>query len=134
MPGTTHDNDARTLGELFADLSRQFRTLLQQELQLAKTELTQKAAAVTMAVSLILGGGLLAYAGFLAVVAAAILGLIALGLPPWGAAMLGGLLVVGAGSLLVRAGLQTLKAQTLMPEATIDTMKENAQWLKAQTK
>jgi membrane protein len=49
-------------------------------------------------------------------------------------AMLGGILVVGLGYLLVRAGLQALKSQPLKPEATIESMKENARWLRAQTK
>ena len=38
------NKDERTLGEMFAELSRETRTLVQQELQLAKTELTEKAS------------------------------------------------------------------------------------------
>ena len=35
-------NDNRTLGEMFAELSREIRTLVHQEIQLARTELTEK--------------------------------------------------------------------------------------------
>ena len=60
--------------------------------------------------------------------------LIAIGLPPWAAALGGGLLVAGIGSLLVRSGLAALNAKQLTPQKTIDTLKEDAQWLKAQVK
>ena len=39
--------DDRSLGELFADLARESSTLLRQEVQLAKTELSQKASALS---------------------------------------------------------------------------------------
>jgi hypothetical protein len=77
---------------------------------------------------------LIAYAGPLAIVAALVLILIAIGLPPWAGALLGGVLAAGIGYLLVRSGLAALKPQKLAPRKTIDTLKEDAQWLKAQAK
>jgi membrane protein len=128
------NTDARTLGEMFAELSRETRTLVQQELELAKTELTEKASAMGKGAAFIVGGGLIAYAGLLAIVAALVLILIAMGLPPWAAALVGGLLAAGIGYLLIRSGLAALQPQALAPRKTIDTLKEDAQWLKAQTK
>jgi hypothetical protein len=72
----------RSLGQMFADLSRETRTLIQQEIQLTKTELTEKASRMTTGAAFIVGGGLLAYGGLLAIVGAIVLILIALGLPP----------------------------------------------------
>jgi hypothetical protein len=129
----TH-KDERTLGEMFAELSRETRTLVQQELQLAKTELTEKASKIGKGAAFIVGGGVLAYAGLLAIVAALVLILIGIGLPPWAAAFLGGLLVAGIGYLFIRSGLAALKSQELAPRKTIETLKEDAQWLKAQAK
>jgi Putative Actinobacterial Holin-X, holin superfamily III len=126
--------DERSLGEMFAELSRETRTLVQQELQLAKTELTEKASKMGKGVGLLVGGGLIAYGGLLAIIAAMVLLLIAIGLPPWAAALVGGVLVAGIGYLLIRSGLAALKPQELTPRKTIDTLKENAQWLKAQVK
>jgi hypothetical protein len=76
----------------------------------------------------------MAYAGLLAIVAALVLTLMAIGLPPWAGALLGGVLAAGIGYLLVRSGLAALKPQELAPRKTIDTLKEDAQWLKAQAK
>lgn len=128
------NKDERTLGEMFAELSRETRTLVQQELQLAKAELTEKASKMGKGAAFIAGGGLIAYAGLLAIVAAFVLILMAIGLPAWAAAFLGGVLVAGIGYLLIRSGLAALKAQELAPRKTIDTLKEDAQWLKAQAK
>ena len=128
------NKDERTLGEMFAELSRETRTLVQQELQLAKAELTEKASKMGKGAAFIAGGGLIAYAGLLAIVAAFVLILMAIRLPAWAAAFLGGVLVAGIGYLLIRSGLAALKAQELAPRKTIDTLKEDAQWLKAQAK
>jgi hypothetical protein len=128
------DKDERTLGELFADLSRETRALVRQELQLARTELTEKASRLGKGTGLIVAGGLIAYGGLLATIAAMVLILIAIGLPPWAAALAGGVLVAGVGYLLVRSGLAALNPRALKPQQTIDTLKEDAQWLKAQAK
>ena len=126
--------DDRTLGEMFAELSRETRTLVQQELQLAKTELTEKASKLGKGAGLIVGGGLIAYGGLLAIIAAMVLIMIALGVPPWAAALVGGVIAAGIGYLLIRSGLAALKPKELTPRKTIDTLKEDAQWLKAQVK
>ena len=126
--------DERTLGEMFAELSRETRTLVHQELQLAKTELTEKASQMGKGAGLVAGGGLIAYGGLLAMIAAMALVLIAIGLPPWAAALVGGVLAAGIGYLLIRSGLAALRPQKLTPRKTMETLKEDAQWLKAQVK
>lgn len=67
--------DDRSLGELVGDLSRETRTLVRQEVALAKTELTQTATEVGKDVGFLAVGGAVAYAGFLAILAAIILAL-----------------------------------------------------------
>jgi hypothetical protein len=126
--------DDRSLGQMFADLSQEARTLIHQELQLAKTELTEKASTMARGAAFVVGGGLLAYGGLLAIVAAIVLGLIALGLPAWAGALLGGVVVAGTGYVLIRSGLAALRPEQLVPRETIETPKEDAQWLRSQTR
>jgi membrane protein len=128
------EKNERTLGELFADLSRDTRTLIQDEVRLAKTELSEQASAMGRGAGVAVGGGLIAYGGLLALIAAAVLGLIAAGLPPWAGALLGGMAAAGVGYLLVRFGLATLRAISIAPRKTVETLKEDAQWLKEQTR
>jgi hypothetical protein len=126
--------DDRSLGQMFADLSQEARTLIHQELQLAKTELTEKASTMARGAAFVVGGGLLAYGGLLAIVAAIVLGLIALGLPAWAGALLGGVVVAGTGYVLIQSGLAALRPEQLVPRETIETLKEDAQWLRSQTR
>lgn len=123
----------RSLGELFAELTRETSTLVRQEVNLAKTEMTQKASAVGKDIGFLAAGGAVLYAGFLALLAAIILVLTALGLPAWAAALLVGLLVAGIGAYLVQRGLTALRRTNLAPQQTIDTLKEDAEWAKQQT-
>ena len=126
--------DPRSLGEMFADLSREARLLIHQEIQLAKTEISQNARRVVPSLTMIVAGGLIAYGGLLAIVAAVVLGLIAIGLAAWAAALLGGLVVAVIGYALLRAGLASFRPQDLTPRETIQTLKEDARWLKTQTR
>jgi Virulence factor BrkB/Putative Actinobacterial Holin-X, holin superfamily III len=124
----------RSLGEMFADLSRQTRTLVEQELQLARTELAGRVSHMRQGLLLLGVGALVASGGLLAGVAAVVLALIHAGLPPWGGALLGGVLIGGGGFLLIRAGLAALRADALVPRRTIESLKEDARWLSTQVR
>jgi hypothetical protein len=124
----------RSLGELFADLSRETTTLVHQEVDLAKTELSQKAAQVGKDVSFLAAGGAILYAGLLALIAALVIGLGQAGLPWWLSALVTGLFVLGIGGFLVWKGLTNLKHESVVPQNTLESLKEDAQWAKEQTK
>jgi len=125
--------DERSLGELFAELTRETSTLVRQEVALAKTEMTQKATQVGRDVGVIGVGGAIAYAGLLAIVAALILVLgqfVAL----WLSALIVGLVVAGVGYVLIQRGRNALKRADLTPRETIATLKEDTEWAKDQMK
>jgi hypothetical protein len=126
--------DDRSLGELFAELTRELTALVRQEVALARTELTQKATTVGKNIGLLAAGGAVAYAGFLALLAALIIGLGQLGVPWWLSALLVGLVVAGIGYFLVQKGLTALKRLNLAPEQTIATLKEDKDWAKEQVR
>jgi len=126
--------DERSLGELFGDLARDITTLLRQELALARTEVAGTASRVGKDVGFLAMGGAVAYAGFLAVVAAVIIALGQLGLPWWLAALLVGLVVGGVGYALVRRGLTALRQESFAPRQTLETLQEDVQMVKEQTR
>jgi xanthine/uracil permease len=121
----------RSLGELFGDLTRELTTLVRQEIALATTEMSQKASTVGKNVAYLAVGGLVAYAGLLAIIAAVIL---ALGnfIPLWLSALVVGLVVAGIGYMLVQQGMTALKQADLTPRQTVETLKEDAEWAKQQ--
>ncbi len=124
--------DERSIGELFGDLVQQTGTLVRQEVQLATTEMTQKATAVGKDIGALAVGGAVAYAGLLALIAAIIIGLGQLGVTWWLAALIVGVVVAGIGYFLVQKGLTALKQQSIAPQQTIQTLKEDRQWAKEQ--
>jgi MFS family permease len=127
-------NDERSLGELFGDLARDMGVLVRQEVQLATTEMTHKASRAAQDVGMIAVGGLVAYAGLLAILGAVIVGLAAAGFGWWQAALLVGVIVAVIGGLLVQRGLAALKHADLAPRKTMETLKEDTQWAKDRMK
>jgi Putative Actinobacterial Holin-X, holin superfamily III len=125
--------DDRSLGELFSELAQETSTLVRQEVNLAKTEMGDKASLAGRHVGVLAAGGALAYAGLLAILA----GVIALlndAMPLWVAALLVGIVVAIVGYIMVRRGLDALKRDDFAPRETIETLKEDQQWAKDQTK
>jgi len=125
--------EERSLGELFTDLARETSTLVRQEVALARTEITQKATEIGRSSGKIGIGGAIAYAGFLAIVAALILGLGQL-IPLWLSALIVGLVVAGVGYAVLQSGVSALKRANLAPQETIESLKEDAEWAKDQMK
>ncbi len=123
--------DDRSLGELFSELAQDTSTLVRKEVQLAKTEMSQKASRVGKDVGFLAVGGAVAYAALLAVLAGVIV-LLGQVIPMWLSALLVGLVVAGVGYFLVRRGLDALKREDLAPRQTIETLKEDQQWAKDQ--
>lgn len=125
--------EERSLGELFSELSSETSTLVRQEIQLAKVELTQKAKSAGKDIAYIAAGGAVAYAGLI-VLTFALVYLLAEIMWPWLAALIVGLVVVGIGYGLVQSGLSKLKQANLKPERTMETLKEDKEWAKHQVK
>lgn len=126
----THAEE-HTLGELFSELTTETRTLVRQELELAKTEMSQKAATVGKDVGLMTAGGVILYTGLLVLVAAAVIGLgylIGYAL----SALIIGVLISGAGAAMALSARKDLQKTSLAPEETKKTMKETKTWIKAQ--
>lgn len=114
----------KSLGELFKELVQEVTTLVRQEVNLAKTEMSQKAAQAGKHVAMMAAGGALAYAGLLAIIAALVLALIQLGLTWWLAALIIGVVVVAAGGLMVWSGMKALKQEDFAPRETLDSIEE----------
>ncbi|HSU24842.1 MAG TPA: phage holin family protein [Pyrinomonadaceae bacterium] len=123
--------EERSIGDLFSELATETSTLIRQEMALAQTEMTQKATKAGKNVGYLAVGGAVGYAGLLAIVAGVIMGLSYL-MPAWIAALLVGAVIAIASYVLISSGLTALKNMEVKPTATVETIKEDAQWLKNQ--
>lgn len=120
-----------SLGELFSELSQQILTLMRQEVDFAKTEVTQKVSRAGKGIAFLAVGGVVAYAGLLALIAAAILWLTRV-LSIEMSALLIGLAVAAIGLILLYTGFSHLKRTSLTPQCTIQGIKEDKEWIKDQ--
>ena len=125
--------DNRPLGDLFGDLASDMSNLVRQEVALAKLEVTQKAKYLGRNVGYLVVGGAVAYAGLLAVIAAIIM-LLDRYMPAWGAALLVGVVVALVAWLMIGKAVSALQQADLTPRETVETLKEDATWMKQQIK
>ena len=125
--------EERSIGELFGELSQDMALLVRQETQLAKTEMQQKLSKVTTDLVALATGGIVAYLGGLALTAFVILLLIdPIGLKPWLAALIAGVVMGIAGWVMLQRGLKELKRTDPTPRRTVDSIKDDIQWAKEQ--
>ena len=123
----------RPLGDLFGDLASDMSNLVRQEVTLAKVEITQKAKYVGRNVGYLVVGGAVAYAALLAIIAAIIM-LLARVMPNWGATLIVGVVVGAVGWMLIGKAMTALQQADLTPRETVETLKEDATWMKQQIK
>ena len=127
------NKDERAIGELLGDLYRDAERMVRLEVEFAKTEVTQKATRVGKNAGFLVAGAIVAYTGVLAILAG-IIALLGLVIPVWISALIIGILVAGAGAFLAWKGLQTLRQESVAPQRTIDTLKEDQEWMRDQTR
>jgi xanthine/uracil permease len=124
--------DDTSLGDLFSELVRETSTLVRQEVQLAKVELSQSVAEIGRDVAALVVGGAIAYAGFLAILAAIIVGLGQAGLAWWLSALIVGVVVAVIGCVLISRARSALQGASLAPRRTVETLKEDKEWVTEQ--
>jgi len=123
----------RSIGELFGQLSQDMTLLVRQEVQLARTEMSDKLSRLTTNLISVAAGGFVAYLGGLALVAAVILALrdlanISLAV----SALIVGAILAVIGWVMLQRGLKEMKRVDLAPRRTVETLKDDVQWAKEQ--
>jgi Putative Actinobacterial Holin-X, holin superfamily III len=123
----------RSIGELFGQLTQDMTLLVRQEVQLARTEMSEKLSRFTSNLISVATGGFVAYLGGLALVGALILAIrdlanISLAV----SALIVGAVLAIVGYVMLQRGLKELKRVDLAPRRTVETLKDDVQWAKEQ--
>jgi Putative Actinobacterial Holin-X, holin superfamily III len=121
----------RPVAALLSDFASETGTLVRQEIALFKAELQEKLGRVGQGAGSIAAGGLIAFSGWLALLAAAVLGLSNV-VEPWLAALIVGLVVVAVGAGLLWFGKSRLAADALVPHRTLNSLREDEAWIRDQ--
>jgi len=128
------DPREQSIGELVKDLASETSTLVRQEIDLAKAELTERGKQAGK------GAGMLAAAALVGLLAAGALTacLIAVldrAMATWLAALIVTVVYAAiAGALAVTGRKQIREAAPPVPEQAIDSVKEDVQWAKTRTR
>jgi uncharacterized membrane protein YqjE len=123
----------RSVKQILQDILTNMQEIVRNEVRLARTEISEEMSKALRAFAF-LGSGLFLgiYAlGFLLLSAVYALAAV---LPDWLAPLLVGLLVAVVAAVLIMVGRNRLAAVRAKPEKTIQSVKEDVQWVKDQTK
>jgi hypothetical protein len=123
----------KSLGQLFSDLVAETRTLVRQEVALARTEVTENAKRAGRHVGVAAAGALVLLLGALPIIAGLV---IALGhqIGYATSAFIVGVIFVAIGAVVTMKALNALKSESLKPEQTTQQIKETKEWAKQQVR
>jgi hypothetical protein len=127
-----HPSDDRSFKELIGDLSGSISTLFRKEIQLARAETSEKITQSMVAVGAIAGGAILALAALLVLLQALVIAISELGVPPGWASLIVGVIVAAIAYFMIHKGTNDLKASSLAPSRTIDSLRSDAHMAKEQ--
>jgi hypothetical protein len=126
----------RPVKELLRELADQVATLAREEVALVKREMSDKAKTLARNAVSIAGGGLVIHLGAMLLLAAVTAGVYVVlnTFAPWWvcvwlAPLIVGVVVAVVGYAMIRKGISTLKREKFMPQQTVDSLRENKQWL-----
>jgi len=124
--------ERRSTGEILSDIGRDLQEMVRAELRLARRELVEKAQRAGKA------GGLLGAAALCGLFAFACLVLtcvtaLAYAMPLWLAALMMAVFLACIGGACYAGGRERLKKIDLVPERTVQAMKDNVAWTNRRT-
>jgi hypothetical protein len=126
--------DDLPMAELLKRLSEQTSTLVRQELDLAKAELTVKGKRMGAGAGMFGGAGVFGLYAFGALTACVIL-VLSLAMTAWLAALIVTVVYAAIAGVLALAGKKKVQEATPpVPEQTVDSVKEDVQWTKQRAK
>jgi len=132
-PGVRGEADGRpSIGDLLRDLASESAALVRGELELAKQEVRENLAGLRSGLVIMAVAALVAWVALLTLCSAAIMALA----PALGGWLAGLLVAVGlavVAGLLFLSCLRSLKRARFKPQQTIDSLREDKQWLKRMT-
>jgi uncharacterized membrane protein YqjE len=132
--GPVPEHSSPPLGELLKQLAQDSATLVRQEVALAKAELRQNVKSVARDLTMVAVGAVLAMVGGLVLVAFLVILLGDALNNYWLSALIVGGIFVLVGGALAMANLKRLKEEDVAPTRTVETLKEDKEWLQSEIK
>jgi uncharacterized membrane protein YqjE len=119
-----------SIGSLIRGILTDVRTLIREEVALARVEIREQAGrAKAAAMSFGIAAAALAFGATFLLVAIALGIANLLGWPAWTGFLIVALLLCGGGYFTLSSGRKQLAAVHAVPEETVTTLKENSEWI-----
>jgi hypothetical protein len=123
------------LTSLLRKLAEEGQALVRQEIALAKAEVRESVNAALRSAGLLVGGVTLIAVGLVVLLVFVILALgVLLGGRYWLSTLLVGMAFALSGLLLLRRGQSRLQQASVVPERTVETLQETADWATAEAR
>lgn len=129
--------DERSIGDLIKELQNESGKLLRQEVELAKAEVTESARSYARsATSVALGAAFLVAALFGVLwtinmgLTALLEGAVGLETAVWLSPLILSAALAATGWAVLQGGIRRMRAESIVPRQTTETLKEEKQWLK----
>jgi putative superfamily III holin-X len=123
----------RPLSELLQDIVTNLQEIVRAEVRLAKTELRIEAQQATSSAAWVIVGLAAAVTSVTLLVWTSVYALAAV-MSLWMATLIVAVVVAVIGGLVARAGIQKFRQIKPIPDRTIETVKENLEWIKQSTR
>ena len=124
--------DDRSVGDLLKELSEQTSTLVRQELDLAKAEMSEKGKQAGLGAGMFGGAGLFGLLALIALTACLVMALDRAMVDWLAALVVAAAYAAIAGALALQGRNKVREAAPAVPEQTRDTLKEDVEWAKTQ--
>ena len=121
-----------SIGELLKQLSQETTTLVRQEIELAKAEVTEKGKKAGIGAGMFGAAGIVGLLALAALTAALILALDT-AMDAWLAALIVGVAYAAVAGVLALTGKSKVQEAAPPIPQTVETVKEDVQWAKTQT-
>jgi fatty acid desaturase len=119
----------RSIAVLLSDLANETILLVRQEIALLKAELREKFGRMGQGATAVGAGAALAFSGWLVLLACAVLALATI-VQPWLAALIVAVVVLAIAGVLLLIGKKRLDADNLVPRRTLQTLREDEEWIR----
>jgi uncharacterized membrane protein YqjE len=119
----------RSFTDLFQDILRNLQEMIRSEVKLAKTEIREEAVKAVRSGLWLIAGGVVALLALLFVMWTIVYAL-ALVWPMWSAVLLVAIVLLVAASILLVVGVRRVRRVRPTPERTMESMRENVEWVK----
>ena len=125
--------EERSVSEVFQDILRNLQEMVRSEIRLAKVEIRVEMKQAVSSAAWLAAGGVAAMSAWIFLLWTLAYAL-ATRMSMWAATLIVALLMAAAAAVLITSGLRRAKRIHPIPERTVESVKENLEWMKQPTK